>query len=93
MLPKNPAQHAADYDMLEKTALSPAFLNPATNDPKDIECITVELQNGCSALGGTISQQRLKANMDTATDIYISDCNGALCGESVIHPVKGADFS
>lgn len=156
VFPKNPAQHAADYDMLEKTAVSPAFLNPATNDPKVIECIRVdgatdegpshlevqfwwtlrhfrrptfatlvtahcsgsnylnqvELQNGCLALAhsnlfipsnlnglcfdpdsGTIDQQRLKANMDTATDIYISCCNGAPCGESVIHLVKGADSS
>lgn len=42
MFPKKPAQHAADYDMLEKTAVSPAFLNPATNYPKVIECIRVD---------------------------------------------------
>ena len=42
---------------------------------------------------GTIDQQRLMANMDTATDVYISRCNGAPCGESVIHLVKGADSS
>ena len=156
VFPKNPAQHATDYEMLEKTAVRPAFLNPTTNHPKVIECIRVdgatdegpshlevqfwwtlhhlkrptfailvtarcsgssylnqvELQNGCLALAhsnlfipsnlngscfdpdsGTIDQQRLMANMDTATDVYISRCNGAPCGESVIHLVKGADSS
>ncbi len=40
---KNPAQHAADFEMLEKTeALKPTLVNPATNDRKVIEGIRVD---------------------------------------------------
>ena len=41
--PKNPAQHAADIEMLEATAeLGNAFLHPDSGDRKAIECIRVD---------------------------------------------------
>ena len=42
---------------------------------------------------GKVDQERLKRNMDQATEIYISRCNHALCGDTVIHLFKGADSS
>lgn len=40
---------------------------------------------------GKLDQERLKANMDLATDIYISRCDNAPCGETTIRLYKGAD--
>lgn len=155
VFPKNPAQHLADYEMLETSdVLKPAFINPLTDKPKILECVRVdgatdegpshleiqfwwtlrhlerptfitlvstrssgasylnrvELQNGCLALAhanlfipsnlngscfdpetGKLDQERLKANMDLATEIYISRCDNAPCGETTIHLFKGAD--
>ena len=38
-------------------------------------------------------QQHLKRNMDQATAIYISRCDGAPCGDTKIYLFKGADSS
>ena len=155
IFPKNPSQHASDYEMLEACELlKPAFVNPVTNSPKLLECIRVdgatdegpshleiqfwwalrhlerptfatllttrssgasylnrvELQNGCLAVAhanlfipsnlnrscfdpesGKLNQERLKTNMDIATNIYISRCDNAPCGDTVIHLFKGAN--
>ena len=41
--PKNPAQHYADLQMLNAAPeLEPAFVNPLTRKPKEIECIRVD---------------------------------------------------
>ena len=41
--PKNPAQHYSDLKMLsKKPELKPAFTNPLTFAPKDIECVQVD---------------------------------------------------
>ena len=40
---------------------------------------------------GKLDQERLRKNMDQATDIYISQVNGSPCGDTVIHLFKGAD--
>ena len=40
---------------------------------------------------GRLDQERLKRNMDLATDIYISRANNAPCGDTVIHLFRGAD--
>ena len=41
--PKNPAQHYSDLRMLSKESeLKPAFTNPLTLTPKDIECVRVD---------------------------------------------------
>ena len=40
---------------------------------------------------GKLDQERLRANMDLATDIYISRCDNAPCGETAIRLYKGAD--
>ena len=42
---------------------------------------------------GKVDKERLKRNMDTATDIYISRTNGAPCGDTKIQLFKGADSS
>ena len=42
---------------------------------------------------GKIDFERLKQNMDDATDIYISRANGAPCGDTQIQLFKGADSS
>lgn len=42
---------------------------------------------------GQLDHQRLQANMDLATDIYIRRCDGASCGSASIHLFKGADSS
>ena len=155
VFPKNPAQHAADLEMLQmQPSLQPAFINPVTKCPKEIECIRVdgasdegpsheevqfhwtarhlqignyatlvtsrnsgssylnrvELQNGCLALGhanlfipstlrgscissdtGKVDQEKLKCNMNLATEVYINRVDGSPCGETVIHLFKGAD--
>lgn len=40
--PKNPAQHASEFEKLEEIeAVRPAFLQPKTNDHKVIKCIKV----------------------------------------------------
>ena len=42
-IPKNPAQHYADLEMLSRTPeLLSAFLNSSTGEPKRIECIRVD---------------------------------------------------
>ena len=56
--------------------------------------IPSNLNGSCfSPIDGKLDQERLKKNMDTATDIYISRCNGAPCGDSVIHLFRGSDSS
>jgi len=41
VFPKNPGQHLADIEMLEGTTeVAPAFLNPVTEQRKQIECPT-----------------------------------------------------
>ena len=40
---------------------------------------------------GKLAQERLKQNMNQATDIYISRCDGAPCGDAKICLFKGAD--
>ena len=40
---------------------------------------------------GKVDQDRLRRNMDQATEIYISRCNRAPCGDAQIHLFKGAD--
>ena len=42
---------------------------------------------------GKVDNERLKRNMDTATDIYISRTNAAPCGDTKILLFKGADSS
>lgn len=43
VFPKNPAQQLADIEMLEGTTeVAPAFLNPVTEQRKQIECIRVD---------------------------------------------------
>ena len=43
VFPKNPGQHLADIEMLEGTTeVAPAFLNPVTEQRKQIECIRVD---------------------------------------------------
>lgn len=42
---------------------------------------------------GQLDHQRLQANMDLATDIYIRRCDGAPCGSASIHLFKGANSS
>ena len=42
---------------------------------------------------GKIDFERLKQNMDDATNIYISRTNGASCGDTKIQLFKGADSS
>ena len=43
LYPKNPAQHAADIEMLEELLqMNPAFTNPITSQRKEIECIRVD---------------------------------------------------
>ena len=43
LYPKNPAQHAADIQMLEELPqIGPAFINPITNRRKEIECVRVD---------------------------------------------------
>ena len=40
---KNPAQHAADVEHVETLEdLKPAYANPDTGDPKEIECVRVD---------------------------------------------------
>ena len=68
-----------------------------------------KLQNGFLALGhtnpttlngsafspemGVIDKERLKANLELATDLYIERVNGSPCGETVISLDKGAESS
>ncbi len=40
---------------------------------------------------GKLDKSRLKANMDTATEIYINRANNAPCGKTQIHLFRGAD--
>ena len=40
---------------------------------------------------GNIDDEKLKANLDLATDIYISRTNGCPCGDTTIQLLKGAD--
>ena len=43
LYPKNPAQHSADMKkLLDITELNPAFINPDTNQPKQITCVRVD---------------------------------------------------
>lgn len=42
---------------------------------------------------GGIDQDKLKANLQAAIDIYIQRCNGAPCGDTQIVLFKGADSS
>lgn len=43
VFPKNPAQHASDYEMLERSdVMQPAFMNPTTGGPKILECARVD---------------------------------------------------
>ena len=42
---------------------------------------------------GKLDQDKLRSNMDQATDIYISRVNGSHCGDTVIHLFKGSDSS
>ena len=42
---------------------------------------------------GTIDQDRLKENLELATDVYINRCNGYSCGDTVIHLFIDADSS
>ncbi len=40
---------------------------------------------------GAVDEDRLKANLELATDVYIQRVNGSPCGETVISLYKGAD--
>ena len=41
--PKNPAQHASDYEMLEASeVVRPTLMNPVSNSPKLLECNRVD---------------------------------------------------
>ena len=42
----------------------------------------------CNEDTGAIDQDRLKANLDTATDMYINRCNQCSSGDTVIHLFK-----
>lgn len=43
LYPKNPAQQAADMEMLEELPqIKPAFINPITNHRKEIQCVRVD---------------------------------------------------
>lgn len=42
---------------------------------------------------GKLDQERLKGNMDLATDVYIGHANNAPCGDGDIHLFRGADSS
>ena len=147
VFPKNPAQHAADFEMLHSL---PSIESVLKN--KDVECIRVdgasdegpshlevqfmwterhlkmqkhctvvtsrfsggsylnrvELLNGCLAVGhsnlfipstilgsnlgadsGT-DKEKLHANLDAATDVYINSVSGTKCAGNPIVLVKGA---
>ena len=54
LFPKNPAQHYADMFLLEKQEeIRPAFVNPLTGKPKEVECVRV---NGGGDEGPTHEQ-------------------------------------
>jgi len=56
--------------------------------------IPSNLNGSCFDPGtGQLDHQRLQANMDLATDIYIRRRDGAPCGSASIHLFKGADSS
>ena len=56
--------------------------------------IPVNLNGSCfNPQTGKLDQERLKRNMDQATEIYMSRANGAPCSDTVIHLFKGADSS
>ena len=40
--PKNPAQHLSDLEMIEKSELQSPFINPLTEERKQIECVRVD---------------------------------------------------
>lgn len=42
---------------------------------------------------GAVDMERVKANFELATDVYIDRVNGCPCGETVIHLYRGADSS
>ena len=39
---------------------------------------------------GAVDMERVKVNLDLATDVYISRVNECPCGETVIHLYRGA---
>lgn len=52
------------------------------------------LQGSCfNPETGRIDQERLRRNIELATDIYISRAKGAPCGDTAIQLFKGADSS
>ena len=42
---------------------------------------------------GAVNQDRLKENLDLATNVYINRCDGCSCGDTVIHLFRGVDSS
>ena len=40
---------------------------------------------------GVVDMERVRKNLDLATDVYINRCNNCPCGETIIHLYKGAD--
>ena len=40
---------------------------------------------------GAVDMERVRKNLDLATDVYINRVNNCPCGETVIHLYKGAD--
>ena len=40
---------------------------------------------------GKVDREKLRANMESAMDVYIDRVNGSPCGDTVIHLFKGAD--
>lgn len=43
VFPKNPAQHASDYEMLERSdVMQPAFMNLTTGAPELLECARID---------------------------------------------------
>ena len=42
---------------------------------------------------GKVDQDKVRANLKSAMDVYISRVSGIPCGDTLIHLYKGADFS
>ena len=55
--------------------------------------IPSNLNGTCFDESGKVSKVKLKANMDSATEVYTSRVNGAPCGDGEIKLLKGVDSS
>ena len=51
------------------------------------------LNGPCRDSDGNFCEEKLKANLNSATDVYIERCNGAPCGNTKLLLFKGSDSS